>query len=73
MEGKQIKVLVVDDSAVVRAHLSQILDADPRLRVIGAVNNGIVALDYIKDHTPPFKFYFHPEKNKTPFWEHRLI
>ena len=38
--GKPIKVLVVEDSAVVRELLSHILDSDPDIQVIGAAATG---------------------------------
>ena len=43
-----IKVLVVEDSPVARELLVYILDADPEMRVIGTVSNGIQALQALK-------------------------
>ncbi len=40
----RIKVMVVDDSAVVRQVLTGLLDADPRIRVISAVADPILAM-----------------------------
>jgi two-component system chemotaxis response regulator CheB len=40
-----IRVLVVDDSAVCRAFLSHILASDPRIEVVGAVDDGASALE----------------------------
>ena len=36
----QIRVLVVDDHAVVRAGLRMLLGADPELQIIGEAENG---------------------------------
>jgi two-component system chemotaxis response regulator CheB len=40
-----VSVLVVDDSVVVRKLVTQILDADPDLRVVGTAANGRIALE----------------------------
>lgn len=40
----QIKVLVVDDSSLVRKIITDILSADPEIRVIGTANNGKSAI-----------------------------
>lgn len=40
----RIRVLVVDDSVVVRRLVSEVLAADPRLEVVGSAANGRVAL-----------------------------
>jgi two-component system chemotaxis response regulator CheB len=45
--GKLIKVLIVDDSVVMRKLLKDILESDPEIQVIGTVKNGIVALEQI--------------------------
>ena len=37
--AKEIKVMVVDDSAVVRKIMSAILDRDPDIRVIGTASS----------------------------------
>lgn len=52
MTDRKINVLVVDDSTVTRLNLVRLLDADPRLRVIGAVADGPSALDFVKDNPP---------------------
>lgn len=52
MKDHPINVLVVDDSAVARMHLVHLLEADPQIRVIGAVNDGQSALDFIKERVP---------------------
>jgi two-component system chemotaxis response regulator CheB len=47
-----IKVLIVDDSAVVRRILHQILSADPSIEVLGAAANPIEAREYILRQKP---------------------
>lgn len=47
-----IKVLVVEDSPVARELLVYILDSDPEIKVIGAVNNGKQAIEVLKDKKP---------------------
>jgi two-component system chemotaxis response regulator CheB len=47
-----IHVLVVDDSVVVRRFLSEVLDADPELVVIGAAATGRIALAKIPQVAP---------------------
>ena len=49
---KKIKVLIVDDSAVVRQTLSAILSADPDIVVIGAANDPYIAADKINQDRP---------------------
>lgn len=40
----KIKVLVVDDSALVRKIITDILDSDPQIEVVGTANNGKTAI-----------------------------
>lgn len=47
-----IKVLVAEDSAVMRAFLVHLLESDPQLRVIGAVADGQAALDFVVRDKP---------------------
>ena len=47
-----IKVLVVENSAVVRAFLVYFLDSDPEMEVIGTANNGIEAIEAVKRKRP---------------------
>lgn len=47
-----IKVLVVEDSAVVREFLVHILSADPRIQVIGTANDGEQALEAVARQRP---------------------
>lgn len=48
----KIKVVVVDDSAMVRALLTQIINADPRLQVVAAAADPYEAREMIKQHNP---------------------
>jgi two-component system, chemotaxis family, protein-glutamate methylesterase/glutaminase len=45
---KRIKVLIIDDSALVRALLTKILGADPALQVIGTAPDAFIAREKIK-------------------------
>lgn len=47
-----IKVLVVDDSVVVRKLLSDILSEDPDLEVVGVASDGDIAIDKVKRLNP---------------------
>ena len=48
MHTDKIKVLVADDSRVTRMLLVELLNSDPRIQVIGAVNDGQAALDFLE-------------------------
>ena len=52
MSDDKIDVLVVDDSKVARMMLVHLLESDPRIRVIDAVDSGQAALDFLKDRKP---------------------
>ncbi|BAL23187.1 chemotaxis response regulator protein-glutamate methylesterase [Azoarcus sp. KH32C] len=43
--GREIKVMVIDDSAVVRKVMSSILDRDPNIRVIATASDPIFAME----------------------------
>ena len=47
-----IGVLIVDDSAVVRANLAHILGADPDIRILGTARNGNEALAFVARQKP---------------------
>ena len=47
-----IKVLVVDDSPVVRDFLTHILDSDPGIQVIGTAGDGEEAIKAVKEKSP---------------------
>ncbi|MBD2243276.1 chemotaxis response regulator protein-glutamate methylesterase [Nostoc sp. FACHB-888] len=48
----KIRVLIVDDSVVVRSRLSKILSSDPELEVVGVAANGRIALAKISHVNP---------------------
>ena len=50
--NKKIKVLVVDDSALVRKMLTEILNQDPQIKVVGAASDPFIARDKIKQLEP---------------------
>src|SRR4030088_721996 len=50
--GKRIRVLIVDDSALVRSLLTDILRADPGIEVVGAASDAHVAREKIKQLNP---------------------
>jgi len=50
--GKKIKVLIVDDSAVVRQTLTEILSSDKEIEVIGAASDPFIAVEKIKLDIP---------------------
>lgn len=47
-----VKVLIVDDSSFFRKRLTEIIDADPRLQVIGTASNGQEAIDQVQALRP---------------------
>lgn len=50
--GREIKVLVVDDSAVVRKVMSAILERDPEIRVIGTAHDPLFAIEKMRRDWP---------------------
>jgi two-component system chemotaxis response regulator CheB len=50
--GERIRVLVVDDSVVIRRLVTHALDQDPSLEVVGAASNGMIALQRIPQFNP---------------------
>jgi two-component system chemotaxis response regulator CheB len=52
MKSDKVKVLIVDDSAVVRQVLTSVLDADPQIDVLGAVPDPIFAMHRMNQHWP---------------------
>ncbi|HVN95006.1 MAG TPA: response regulator, partial [Syntrophorhabdaceae bacterium] len=48
----KIKVLVVDDSAVVRQTLAEVLNSDPHIEVVGAARDPFVAAEFISEMVP---------------------
>lgn len=52
MVSHPIKVLIVEDSTVAAELLAHIINSDPNLKVIGHVENGEAALEFINKETP---------------------
>ncbi len=52
ISSRKIKVLIVDDSAVVRHALKEILSSDPGIEVIGAAPDPFVAAQRIREEAP---------------------
>ena len=52
MNTKKIRVLIVDDSAVVRQTLREILESDPEIEVIATAGDPFVAADRIAEQVP---------------------
>jgi two-component system chemotaxis response regulator CheB len=52
MSDDKIKVLVIDDSALVRKMLSEILNSDKKIEVVGTAADPIMARDKIKQLNP---------------------
>lgn len=50
--GKKIRVLIVDDSAVVRQTISEILSSDPQIEIMGTASDPFIAADRIKEEIP---------------------
>ena len=50
--GERIRVLVVDDSVVIRRLVTHALELDPALEVVGAAGNGVIALQRIPQLNP---------------------
>lgn len=48
----KIRVLVVDDSAVLRRHLPRLLETDPDIEVVGVAANGLEAIEMVKKLRP---------------------
>src|SRR5450631_4094279 len=50
--GERIRVLVVDDSVVIRRLVTHALEEDPQIEVVGSAPNGILALERIPQLNP---------------------
>lgn len=51
-ERKRLRVLIVDDSAVVRKILTRVLESDPLIEVVGTAPDPLIARDKIKQLNP---------------------
>src|ERR1700723_149491 len=51
-QGERIRVLVVDDSVVIRRLVTHALEEDPLLEVVGVAANGLIALQRIPQLNP---------------------
>jgi two-component system, chemotaxis family, protein-glutamate methylesterase/glutaminase len=49
---KPVRVLIVDDSAVIRQLLTMLLEADPEIKVVGTASDPFVARERIKELNP---------------------
>ena len=56
-EKRRIKVLIVDDSALVRSLLTDILRADPGIEVVGVASDAHIAREKIKALNPDVVLY----------------
>src|SRR5947209_2090821 len=52
MKNGKIRVLIVDDSAVVRETLREIFDSDPAIEVMGTAGDPYVAAERIEQELP---------------------
>ncbi len=52
MTARKIRVLIVDDSAVVRQTLSEVLSSDPEIEVMGTASDPFVAAERISEQVP---------------------
>jgi two-component system chemotaxis response regulator CheB len=52
MTPPKVRVLIVDDSAVVRRTLSEVLSSDPAIEVIGTAGDPFIAADRISEQVP---------------------
>jgi two-component system chemotaxis response regulator CheB len=50
--ARRIRVLIVDDSAVIRRLVAQALESDPSIEIVGTAQNGVVALQRIAQASP---------------------
>ena len=52
IDGVSVRVLIVDDQALVRAGFRMILDAEPQIEVVGEAADGIAGLDAARSLQP---------------------
>lgn len=53
-EIDKVRVMVVDDSAVIRGLITRTLEGDPMIRVVASVANGEMAIAAAQKHAPEF-------------------
>ena len=51
--SEPIKVLIVDDSRIFRSLVEESLVAEPDIKIVGSVMNGVKAIDFIKNNEKP--------------------
>ena len=49
---KKIRVIVVDDSALVRSLLTEIINRQPDMECVGAANDPLIAREMIRERNP---------------------
>ena len=47
-----VRVLIVDDQALVRAGFRTILEAEPGIEIVGEASDGLEALEAVREHSP---------------------
>ena len=52
MDAKRVRVLIVDDSAVVRQTLSDVLSSDPEIEVMATASDPFVAAERMREAVP---------------------
>lgn len=52
MNGRKIKVLCVDDSALIRSLMTEIINSQPDMTVVATASDPLVARDLVKLHNP---------------------
>ena len=62
--NKKLKVLVVDDATFMTKAISDLLESDPDIEVIGVANNGLEGLEKIKDKEKKKNEHGNEQKNK---------
>src|ERR1035438_6700278 len=50
--GERIRVMIVDDSVVIRRLVTQALEQDPLLEIVGTASNGSIGLQRIPQFNP---------------------
>ena len=52
MNGKKITVLCVDDSALIRSLMAEIINSQPDMVVVATASDPLIARDLVKQHNP---------------------